>query len=187
NEPMTQAATTGRGRYEVERTLGRGGMATVYLARHEPLGRRVALKVLAEHLAADEVFRARFLREARLAARVVHPNVVQVYDAGADASSLYIAMEDVDGGSLAEELGPRGPLPAGDVIALGLQLATALAACHAAGLVQRGVTPANVRRSRDGSLRLADFGIARSQDASAWTEHGSVLGTAASLSPEEAR
>jgi hypothetical protein len=81
---MTHAATPGRGRYVVERTLGRGGMATEYLARDTVLGRTVALKVLAEHLAGDESFRARFLREARLAARVAHPNVVQVYDAGGD-------------------------------------------------------------------------------------------------------
>ena len=101
---MANAAVAGRKRYVVGRTLGRGGMATVYLARDETLGRPVALKVLADNLAGDEVFRARFLREARLAARVVHPNVVQVYDAGADESSLYIAMEYVDGESLAEEL-----------------------------------------------------------------------------------
>src|SRR5262245_40872343 len=109
---MANAAVAGRGRYVVERRLGRGGMATVYLAHDETLGRAVALKVLAEHLAGDEVFRARFVREARLAARVVHPNVVQIYDTGADGSSLYIAMEYVEGESLADELRRRRRLPA---------------------------------------------------------------------------
>ena len=184
---MTQAATPGRGRYEVERTLGRGGMATVYLAHDTVLGRPVALKVLAEHLAGDESFRARFLREARLAARIAHPNVVQVYDAGGDEAGLFIAMEYVDGESLAEELARRGRLSAGEVVDLGRQLAAALAAAHAAGLVHRDVKPPNVLRARDGTVKLGDFGIAHSHDSTALTAHGSVLGTAAYLAPEQAR
>ena len=184
---MKHAATPGRGRYAVERTLGRGGMATVYLAHDTVLGRPVALKVLAEHLADDESFRARFLREARLAARIAHPNVVQVYDAGGDEAGLFIAMEYVDGESLAEELARRGRLSAGEVVDLGRQLAAALAAAHAAGLVHRDVKPPNVLRSRDGTVKLGDFGIAHSHDSTALTAHGSVLGTAAYLSPEQAR
>ena len=120
------------------------------------LGRPVALKVLAEHLAGDEVFRARFLREARLAARVVHPNVVQVYDAGGDESSLYIAMEYVDGESLARGArAPRAAVRPARWSTLGLQLAAALEAAHAAGLVHRDVKPANVLRAprRDGEAR----------------------------------
>jgi serine/threonine-protein kinase len=125
---------TSGSRYEVERTLGRGGMATVYLARDAMLGRPVALKVLAEHLVGDERFRARFLREARLAARIAHPNVVRVFDAGEDERGLSIVLEYVEGETLAEELARRGPLPADEVVELGLQLAAALDAAHSAGL-----------------------------------------------------
>jgi eukaryotic-like serine/threonine-protein kinase len=174
-------------RYDVERPLGRGGMATVYLARDSVLGRRVALKVLAEHLTDDESFRARFFREARLAARVTHANVVQVYDLGEDGRRLFIAMEYVEGESLAEELERRGALPSAEVAAIGSQLCAALEAAHAAGLVHRDVKPQNVLRARDGTVKLADFGIARSHDSTVLTQHGSVLGTAAYLAPEQAR
>jgi serine/threonine-protein kinase len=181
------AATVGRERYEVERTLGRGGMATVYLAHDSMLERPIALKVLDEELARDESFRTRLLREARLAARVQHPNVVQVYDAGSDGPTLYIAMECVDGESLAAELARRGRLSAADATDVGVQLAAALEAAHAAGLVHRDVKPANVLRSRELRVKLGDFGVARQLDATALTEHGAVLGTAAYLSPEQAR
>jgi serine/threonine-protein kinase len=136
-----QALTLDRERYEVRCTLGRGGMATVYLAHDAVLGRPVALKVLAEHLAGDASFRTRFLREARLAARVMHPNVVQIYDAGEDEAGLYIVMEHVDGESLAEELRRRGRLPAAEAVDVGVQLCAALDAAHAAGLVHRDVKP----------------------------------------------
>jgi predicted Ser/Thr protein kinase len=180
-------ASRGPSRYEVERTLGRGGMATVYLARDTVLGRHVALKVLADHLAEDEGFRARFLREARLAARLSHPNVVRVYDAGDDERGLSIVMEYVEGEPLDAELRRRGPLPPDEVVELGVQLCSALEAAHAAGLVHRDVKPQNILRARDGTVKLTDFGIARSLDSTVLTEHGSVLGTAAYLAPEQAR
>jgi serine/threonine-protein kinase len=177
----------GDGRYVLERRLGVGGMATVYGARDTVLGRPVALKALAENLAADPSFRARFLREARLAARLHHPNVVQVFDAGEDAEGLFIVMELVDGETLAHELSRRGRLPPDEVAALGIALADGLAAAHEAGLVHRDVKPRNVLRGRGGAVKLGDFGIASSAETTALTEEGSVLGTAAYLAPEQAR
>ncbi len=174
-------------RYAIERMLGRGGMASVYLARDRVLERPVALKVLAAHLAGDEAFRRRFLREARLTARLVHPHIVQVYDVGEDERGPFIVTEHVDGETLAEELVRRRRLPPFEVVEVGLQLCSALEAAHAAGLVHRDVKPQNVLRRPDGRLKLADFGIARSLDASRLTEIGTVLGTAAYVAPEQAR
>ena len=174
-------------RYVVERTLGHGGMATVFLARDRALDRQVALKLLAEHFAADEAFRDRFMREARLAAKLVHPNVVQVYDVGEDERGPFIVMEYVEGDTLADELHRRGRLPAAEVVSVGIQLCSALEAAHARGLVHRDIKPQNVIRRPDGQVKLADFGIARSLAATAHTEIGTVLGTAAYLAPEQAR
>src|SRR5579864_3923919 len=174
-------------RYVVERTLGRGGMATVYLARDGLLDRPVVLKVLAEHLAHDPMFRDRFVREARLAARLVHPNIVQVYDVGEDQRGPYIVMEYVEGETLAEELMRRGKLPPSEAVAIGMQLCSALEAAHAAQLVHRDIKPQNILRARDGKVKLADFGIARSLAGTQHTEAGTVLGTAAYLAPEQAR
>ena len=174
-------------RYVVERTLGRGGMATVYLARDGLLDRPVVLKVLAEHLAQDPAFRNRFVREARLAARLVHPNIVQVYDVGEDERGPFIVMEYVDGETLAEELMRRGKLPPAEAVAIGVQLCSALEAAHAAQLVHRDIKPQNILRTRDGKVKLADFGIARSLAGTQHTEAGTVLGTAAYLAPEQAR
>jgi serine/threonine-protein kinase len=174
-------------RYVVERTLGRGGMATVYLARDGALDRQVALKVLAEHFAADEALRDRFLREARLAAKLVHPNVVQVYDVGEDERGPFIVMEYVEGDTLADELRRRGRLPAREVVSVAIQLCSALEAAHSERLVHRDIKPQNVLRRPDGQVKLADFGIARSLAGTRHTELGTVLGTAAYLAPEQAR
>jgi eukaryotic-like serine/threonine-protein kinase len=174
-------------RYRVERKLGRGGMATVYLAHDSVLDRPVALKVLAEQLADDEDFRERFLREARLAAKFVHPNVVQVYDVGEDERGPYIVMEYVEGDTLADELRRRGRLPPDEVVAIGIQLCAALEAAHEAGLVHRDIKPQNILRRPSGQVKIADFGIARSLAATSHTELGTVLGTAAYLAPEQAR
>ena len=118
------------GRYELERPLGHGAMAVVDLARDVDLGRPVALKRLAENLARDDELRARFLREARLAARLAHPNVVRVYDVGEDAGRPFIAMEYVDGETLAAFAARRGQLRADEVAALGVQICRGLAAAH---------------------------------------------------------
>jgi len=178
--------TVGGGRYRLERQLGHGGMATVHLGRDSELDRLVAVKVLAESLAGDEAFRRRFLREARLAARLSHPNVVGVYDAGEDAGGPFIVMEYVEGRTLAELLGERGRLPADEAVALGLQACHGLEHAHQAGLVHRDVKPQNLLLRSDGTLKIADFGIARAAETTALTQIGTILGTAAYLSPEQA-
>jgi eukaryotic-like serine/threonine-protein kinase len=175
------------GRYRLEHPLGHGGMATVFLARDEELDRPVAVKLLAENLADDAAFRKRFLREARLAARLSHPNVVSVYDAGATEDARpYIVMEYVEGVTLADLLRERGRLPATEAVGLAVQACHGLAHAHAAGLVHRDVKPQNLLLRPDGTLKVADFGIARAAETTALTQAGTVLGTAAYLSPEQA-
>jgi len=175
------------GRYEIERPLGHGAMAVVDLARDVELDRRVALKRLAENLSRDEELRARFLREGRLAARLAHPNVVRIYDVGEDDERPFIAMEYVNGETLAELVGRRGPLPADEVAELGIQICRALAAAHAAGLVHRDVKPQNLLLGANGVLKLGDFGIAFGLGGTRLTMAGTVLGTASYLAPEQAR
>jgi serine/threonine protein kinase len=170
------------GRYRIERTLGQGGMAVVYLAHDEELHRRVAVKVLADHLAGDDNFRARFLRESKLASRLSHPNVVQVYDAGETDGSPYIIMEYVPGETVAQ----RGMLSHAEAVPLALQACAGLQHAHNAGLVHRDVKPANLLVREDDVLKIADFGVARAAELTRLTQHGTVLGTAAYLSPEQA-
>jgi len=174
--------TLAEGRYRIQRTLGYGGMAVVYLAHDEELRRLVAIKVLAEHLSDDSVFRERFLQESRLASRLSHPNVVQVYDAGEADGRPYIVMEYVEGDTLAE----RGKLAYEDAVPLALQACAGLQHAHSAGLVHRDVKPANLLVREDDVLKVADFGIARAAELTRLTQHGTVLGTAAYLAPEQA-
>lgn len=179
--------TVAGGRYVLDRPLGHGGMATVYLAHDEELDRSVAVKLLAEHLAGDAAFRERFLREARLAARLSHPNVVGVYDAGEDERGRpYIVMEHVEGQTVDALLRERGPLPAGEAVAIALQACHGLAHAHSAGLIHRDVKPQNLLLREDGTVKVADFGIARAAETTALTQIGTVLGTAAYLAPEQA-
>jgi eukaryotic-like serine/threonine-protein kinase len=173
------------GRYRVEELLGRGGMASVYLARDGELDRAVAVKVMAEHLDTPG-FRERFMREARLAAQLSHPNVVQVFDVGEDDGRPFIVMEYVEGSTLAEELKTQGPLAPPEVVDLALQVCGGLEHAHAAGLVHRDIKPQNLLLRPDGTVKIADFGIARAAEATRMTQVGSVLGTAAYLSPEQA-
>jgi eukaryotic-like serine/threonine-protein kinase len=175
------------GRYEVIRPLGHGAMAVVDLARDVELDRPVALKRLAENLARDEDLRRRFLREARLAARLAHPNIVRVFDVGLDGDRPFIAMEYVEGETLAELVARRRRLPAAEAAALGLQACAGLAAVHEAGLVHRDVKPQNLLLGRDGVLKLGDFGIALGEEGTRLTLAGTVLGTAGYLAPEQAR
>jgi serine/threonine-protein kinase len=170
-------------RYRLEQPLGRGGMATVYLGRDTELDRPVAVKLLE---ATDEGLRRRFLREARLAARLSHPNVVSVFDAGEEDGRPYIVMEHVDGETVAELLARRGRLPPEEARDLALQAARGLAHAHSAGLVHRDVKPQNLLLRKDGTLKIADFGIARAAEGTALTQAGTVLGTAAYLAPEQA-
>jgi eukaryotic-like serine/threonine-protein kinase len=180
---MGAPSTLAGGRYRLEHSLGRGGMATVFLARDEELARPVAIKLLAENLAGDTAFRDRFLREARLAARLSHPNVVSVFDAGeAEDGGPFIVMEYVPGRTLAEV----GRLAPPEAIGLIVQACQGLAHAHEAGLVHRDVKPQNLLLRDDGVLKVADFGIARAAETTALTQVGTVLGTAAYLSPEQA-
>jgi serine/threonine protein kinase len=177
------------GRYRLERRLGVGGMATVQLAFDTRLERNVAVKLLAEHLADDSSFVSRFRREALAAARLVHPNVVQVFDFGLDDTTHrnFIVMEFVDGLSCAEILREHGSLPPDDAVDILAQSCRGLAYAHRHEVIHRDVKPGNLLRSRDGMVKLADFGIAKAAEQSDITKVGSVLGTAAYLSPEQAR
>jgi eukaryotic-like serine/threonine-protein kinase len=156
-------------------------MAVVYLAEDRALQRAVAVKVLRQSAAQDYVQRKRFLREARLAARLSHPNIVRVYDVGETDDGLFIVMEYVPGRTLADV----GKLPADEAVPLALQACAGLQHAHDAGLVHRDVKPANLLVGDD-VLKIADFGIARAAEATRLTELGTVLGTAAYLSPEQA-
>jgi eukaryotic-like serine/threonine-protein kinase len=173
------------GRYRLERELGSGGMASVHLARDEELERPVAIKLLAVPLSADPAFRERFLREAKLAARLSHPNVVSVFDTGEHEGRPFIVMEWVDGETLADLLHRQGALPVGEALGLARQAAAGLAHAHAAGLVHRDVKPHNLLLTVDGTVKIADFGIARAAELTGLTEAGTVLGTAAYLAPEQ--
>lgn len=176
-------------RYRLDRRLGVGGMATVQLAFDTRLERNVAVKLLAEHLAEDPSFVSRFRREALAAARLVHPNIVQVFDFGSDSTSgrQFIVMEYVDGHSCAELLRDRGPMPPRDAVEILTQACRGLDYAHRNGVVHRDVKPGNLMVNTDGVVKLADFGIAKAAEQSDITKVGSVLGTAAYLSPEQAR
>jgi serine/threonine protein kinase len=178
--------TLAGGRYRIENVLGRGGMASVYLARDGELDRPVAVKVLAEHLADTPGFRERFMREARLAAQLSHPNIVQVFDVGEEDGRPFIVMECVQGATVGDELKQRGTLEPTEVVDLALQICGGLEHAHAAGLVHRDIKPQNLLVRADGTVKIADFGIARAAETTKLTQIGSVLGTAAYLSPEQA-
>jgi eukaryotic-like serine/threonine-protein kinase len=181
--------TTIAGRYRIEGRLGIGGMSTVHLAFDQRLERYVALKLLAEHLADDPLFVSRFRREALAAARLVHPNIVQVFDFGFDEGhhQHFIVMEHVPGHSCAELLRDRGHLDVEQAVEIVAQACRGLDYAHRNGVVHRDVKPGNLLVSDADVVKLADFGIARATDQSSITQVGSVLGTAAYLAPEQAR
>jgi tRNA A-37 threonylcarbamoyl transferase component Bud32 len=174
-------------RYKVETTLGEGGMARVYRGTDEVLHRTVAIKVLADRYAEDDNFVTRFRREAQAAAALSHPNVVAVFDTGDDDAAHYIVMEYVEGQTLSEVLKRGGPLDADRASAIAEDVATALQAAHERGLVHRDVKPGNVMVDSEGRVKVMDFGIARAAANDTLTQTGTVLGTAAYLSPEQAR
>jgi eukaryotic-like serine/threonine-protein kinase len=177
------------GRYELGDRLGFGGMSTVHLAFDRRLERQVAVKLLAEHLADDQQFVSRFRREALAAARLVHPNIVQVFDFGLDEQSgrHFIVMEYIRGKSGAELLREQGQLAVDESLVIVEEACRGLEHAHRHGVVHRDVKPGNLLRSDEGVVKLADFGIAKAGDAvSRITQVGSVLGTAAYLSPEQA-
>jgi serine/threonine protein kinase len=177
------------GRYRLEGRLGFGGMSTVHRAMDMRLERQVAVKLLAEHLAEDPTFVSRFQREAQAAARLVHPNIVQVFDSGRDEPSeqYFIVMEYIEGQSGAEILRDEGWVEVDEALAIIDQACEGLHYAHRHGVVHRDVKPGNLLRAREGEVKLADFGIAKATEQSSITQVGSVLGTAAYLAPEQAR
>ncbi len=175
------------GRYELLSVVGRGGMALVFVARDHDRGGTVAVKLLADNLSVDPDLRERFRREAELARRLSHPNVVRVLESGETDGRAYIVLEYAAGGSLADELVRHGPLPPARVAALGAQAAAGLAHAHSCGLVHRDVKPQNLLLDGGGTLKVSDFGVARALDGTRLTQAGWVIGTAAYLSPEQAR
>jgi serine/threonine-protein kinase len=173
-------------RYRVTERIGSGGMADVYKAQDEVLGRTVALKVLHPHYAKEEGFVARFRQEAQAAANLSHPNVVNIYDWGRDGEDYYIAMEHVRGTDLKSLVSEKGPVDPLKAAGYGEQVCSALAVAHGYGIVHRDIKPQNIIVTPDGTVKVTDFGIARAGDSSL-TQTGSVLGTAQYISPEQAQ
>ena len=178
------------GRYLIGERLGRGGMATVYRAHDPDIGRDVAIKFLHATLCEDDEYHARFLREARAAGGLSHPNIVTVHDVGEIEGRPYMAMELLDGQPLSDEMSNGKPMPVRDVVVLGIQLARALAYAHARGIVHRDIKPGNLMRVKGTqTIKVTDFGIAHME--SAGTEHrtrvGDILGTPQYMSPEQAQ
>jgi len=189
---MMEAGTLS-GRYETAERLGSGGMSNVYKATDRILERTVAVKILAEHLSDDERFVARFRREALAVARLIHPNIVQVYDSGVDDGRHYIVMEYVQGRSGAQILQRHGPLDAETTAEIGAQACAGLDYAHRRGIIHRDVKPGNLMivggpvGGGEMTMKLTDFGIARAVEQTRITQVGSVVGTAAYLSPEQVR
>ncbi len=178
------------GRYELQRRVGRGGMAEVYLARDRLLDRPVAIKILFPEFATDPSFVARFRREAQSAANLNHPNIVGVYDWGKERGTYYIVMEYIDGQSVSDILRSDGPIDPRKAAGIAADVAAALGFAHNNGVVHRDVKPGNVLITATGEVKVADFGIARAMTSSSeenLTQTGSVMGTATYFSPEQAQ
>lgn len=172
--------------YRLDALIARGGMGVVYRATHLALERPVALKVIAAHLAGDASFRARFLRESRLAARLDHPSVVPIFDAREESGELIVAMRLIEGGDLKRRIVREGPLPPSEAVELLGQVAEALDAAHAAGIVHRDVKPHNILLGGDRAF-LTDFGLAKALGESGVLSDASVVGTVEYMSPEQWR
>jgi serine/threonine protein kinase len=182
---ITTTTTLG-GRYRLVRRAGAGGMGTVWEAEDTVLKRRVAVKILPPYLCGNESVAARFQREAQAAGRLTHPNVAQVFDYGEDGGCPYIVLELVPGSTLRQVLDDRGRLPAADAAEVGAQIADALAAAHAEGIVHRDVKPGNVMVAPDGRVKVMDFGIADAVWFEPITDTGTIMATARYISPEQA-
>lgn len=177
------------GRYRVEAVLGGGSMGVIYRAHDPVIGRTVAIKLIRADLLEGEErqeFLARFRREAQAAGRCAHPNIVTVHDFALEAGNPYLAMEFVEGESLAAVLRRNGRLAPEVAVGVAVQVLDALAAAHAAGIIHRDVKPANILVQPDGRVKMTDFGIAR-LDSTSLTQSGAVLGTPSHMSPEQCR
>src|ERR1044072_8730445 len=187
------ATGTLSGRYEIGDRLGAGGMSNVYRAIDRTLERAVAVKILAEHLSDDQRFVERFRREALAVAKLLHPNIVQVYDTGVDEGRHYIVMEYAEGRSGAQILQKQGPLDPETAAEAGTQACAGLDYAHRRGIIHRDVKPGNLMVSGgpagggEMTVKLTDFGIARAIEQTRITQVGSVVGTAAYLAPEQVR
>jgi eukaryotic-like serine/threonine-protein kinase len=174
-------------RYEIDTVLGQGGMARVFKGNDRVLNRTVAVKVLSPQFANDEQFVARFRREAQAAAALNHPNIVSVYDTGSQGEVHYIVMEYVEGRTLRDIIRAEGPLLPERAMEIAEAVANALADAHEAGLVHRDIKPGNIMVTREGEVKVMDFGIARTTTGDTLTQTASILGTASYLSPEQAQ
>src|SRR5438093_6667273 len=174
-------------RYELGGVLGRGGMAEVYVGTDRVLGRRVAVKILADRFARDSSFVARFRREAQSAAALNHPNVVSVFDTGSDDGTHFIVMEYVKGKTLSQVIREDAPLMPERAAEITQGVAQALAFAHRAGIIHRDVKPGNIMLTANGSVKVMDFGIARATTSESLTQTATVLGTATYFSPEQAQ
>ncbi len=185
--PTTNISGRKIGGYEIEEKIGEGGMGTVYRAVQSNLGRRVALKILRKRLITkNRDFVLRFLREARLSARINHPNIVQVFDVGSEGDTYYMAMELVDGRNVGEALTTRGPFPIDVAAEVVRQAACGLEAARAQNLIQRDIKPDNLLASREGVVKITDFGLAKNtEDPSSATRAGILMGTPPYISPEQ--
>lgn len=175
------------GRYQLISVVGGGGMAQVYKARDNVLGRIVAVKVLREQYSTDSQFVARFRREAQAAANLAHPNIVNVYDVGQDGDIHYIVMEYINGESLKEYIQRSSPMPISKAISVAVQILAGVEFAHRSGLIHRDIKPQNVLITPDGTVKVTDFGIAKSVSDLGLTEAGLALGTAHYFSPEQAK
>lgn len=178
------------GKYQIRSKLGSGGMGAVYLAFDPMIEREVAIKVLSQDVAASAAALQRFLQEARAIGRLNHPNVVSIYDIDQWNGQYYLVMELLSGGSLAQHADRRGPLPWPDACGLVAQAASGLAAAHAAGLIHRDIKPENLMLTRDGLVKVVDFGLSKLVDADSSTrttvtQAGQILGTPQYMSPEQ--
>jgi len=178
--------TTLGGRYRLESRIGSGGMSTVYRAHDETLERWVAIKVMNREVATDSDQLERFRREARAVARLSHPNIVHVIDAGEDDNRPYIVFEYIEGENLKERIRRLGPLPIPEAVAYAIEIARALGAAHTGHIVHRDVKSQNVLIDPEGTAKVTDFGIARTLEEDGLTDDGRVLGTTDYVSPEQA-
>lgn len=172
------------GRYVLEKELGRGGMGVVYLARDKQLDRPVALKFLGSVIDSSEEYRQRFIREARTAAKINHPNIIAIYDISASVGKAYIAMEYIEGPSLHKYLNTKKGLKPREAVNIIVQACNALSAIHGAGIVHRDIKPDNILLAKGGLVKLTDFGLAKAED-SRMTQTGVVMGTPSYMAPEQ--